>query len=155
MVMGKASTGAKAGLLSGLIYSAINAALAYYSVLRLKEFIISTIEENLPPNTPVSAEQAYNLALMMAPIGAFIFGLLLAVIIGAIFGFLYERLPGGRGVSKGVFMGVALWVISLILNLRSMYMPTIWFSLISGLILSLIYGVLLGGLYDRFVTPRP
>ena len=155
MSMGKASTGAKAGLISGLIYSALNAALAYYSVLKLKEFIISTIEESLPPNTPVSAEEAYGLALMMAPIGAFIFGLLLAVIVGAIFGVLYERLPGGKGVSKGLFIGIALWVISLILNLRSTYMPTLWFSLISGLVLSLVYGVLLGSLYDRFTTPRP
>ncbi len=152
--MGKASTGAKAGLLSGLIYSALNAALAYYSMLRLREFVISTIQESLPPNAPVSAEEAYNLALMMAPLGAFILGLLLAVVIGAIFGFLYERLPGGRGMSKGLFIGFALWVISVILNIRGMYMPTVWFSLVSGLILSLIYGVLLGGLYDRFITPR-
>lgn len=151
--MGKATTGAKAGLLSGLVYSTINAALAYYSILRLKEFIISTIEENLPPNTPV--EDAYNLALMMAPIGTFIFGLLLAMIIGTMFGVLYERLPGGKGISKGFFIGVALWFISLVLNFRSMQMSGLLFSLISGLILSLIYGVLLGGIYDRFATPRP
>ena len=152
--MGKASTGAKAGLLSGLIYSALSAALAYYSMIRLKDFIISIIEASLPPNSPITAEQAYRLALMTGPIGAFIFGILLTVIIGTVFGVLYEKVPGSRGVTKGIFIGIALWVISLILNLQSLGMPGLPFTLLTGLIISLLYGALLGTLYDRFSTPR-
>jgi len=152
--MGKASTGAKASLLSGLIYSALSAALTYYSMLKMKDFVISAIEASLPPNSPITAEQAYKLALMTGPIGAFIFGLILAIVIGTIFGVLYEKNPGSRGTSKGIFIGVALWVISLVLNLQSLRMPGFLFSLLMGLIISLVYGALLGTLYDRLSIPR-
>ena len=152
--MGKASTGAKAGLVSGLIYSAITAGLAYYSMLRFKEEILSKIEEGLPPDVPIPKEQIYQMALISAPIGAFLFSLVLSVIIGVIFGLVYEKLPGSRGVTKGIVVGIALWIVSLVLNIGNLYMPGLLFSLVTGLIASLVYGGLLGILYDKFITPR-
>lgn len=101
-------------------------------------------------------------AMMGAPaiagwIGHFMIGTLAW---GIGFAMLYEFIPGGSALVKGVVFGIAAW-----LGMMIMVMPMAgagFFGMAMGimapimtLVLHVIFGAVLGLVFDRVITPQP
>ena len=154
--MGRTGTGAKAGVVSGVVYGAMSAITTYITVLSIKEEIISAIREGLPLDSPFTAEQLFESALIILPIFVILLGLVVGIILGLIYGWGYEKIPGGNSIYKGLVVGVIFWVIFFVLlGLGSLQYGTTYavVSLAWNLVVSLIFGALLGVFYDKF-TPK-
>jgi hypothetical protein len=71
-------------------------------------------------------------------------------ILAAIFILLYESLPGGTGVLKGISFGILAWFLRVIMYAASNWMMfkvplrTILYTLIAGLVEMLLLGLLYG-----------
>lgn len=154
--MGKAGTGAKAGVVSGVVYGAISAVSTYVTMTMMKEQIMLIMEEALPPDLPITAEQLYNMTVLLGAIMVVILGVVVGVILGAVYGWAYEKIPGRKSIYKGLIFGVILWIIfNVLLGLGNLQYGTIYFisNLAWGLVVSLIFGALLGVFYNKF-TPK-
>ncbi|NWG09932.1 MAG: hypothetical protein HXX80_06500 [Nitrososphaerales archaeon] len=152
--MNKVTVGVKAGVVSGAIYGIIIAPITYITLIFLKEDIMSSIIASLPPDSSIIVEQAYNIVLLIGPIFAFITGIILGLIFGIIYGWAYDKIPGRTSMIKGIVFGIILWLIFSVLlgsgNLQ--YSVTYYlYGLGEGLITSLIFGLLLGFFYNRFI----
>ncbi|MGQ9718369.1 MAG: DUF6789 family protein [Nitrososphaerales archaeon] len=152
--MSKVTVGVKAGVVSGAIYGVIIAPITYITLIFLKEEIMPSIIASLLPDSPITAEQAYNIMLLIGPIFAFITGIILGLIFGIIYGWAYDKIPGRTSIIKGIVFGIILWLIfSVLLGLGNLqYSVTYYlYGLGEGLITSLIFGLLLGFFYNRFI----
>ena len=92
-------------------------------------------------------------------IGMF-FIMLPASLVGLVFGLVYAAaynvLPGSTGVNKGIAFSVVFWLIYHVLlgGLPFFFAPALWVgfvvnSVIVGFILSLVWGLTLGWVWDR------
>jgi len=154
--LGRIGTGAKAGVVSGIVYGAISAVFAYISSPMIKEQMMAVIEETLPPNSLVTTEQIYEFLLIFGAVVTVIVGVVTGVILGVVYGWGYEKFPGGNSIYKGLVFGIILWVIvDVLLGLGNLQYGTTYFalSLAWGLVIALIFGALLGVFYDKF-TPK-
>ncbi len=154
--MGRVGTGAKAGTVSGVVYGAISAVFAYVSLLMIKEQMMAFIEESLPPNSLVTAEQIYAFLLIFGAVFTVIIGVVTGVILGVVYGWAYEKIPGGNSIHKGLIFGIVLWVIfDVLLGIGNVQYGITYLALnlAWGLVIALIFGVLLGVFYDKF-TPK-
>jgi len=150
--------GVKAGALSGLIYG-IFAALATYAVLTLfKAEIIAEIEKVLPPIGPLTPEEVYALATIMTPGFIFIAGVVGGLILGAIYGWSYEKIPGKAPLVKGLVFGFIAWIaLYVLLGVGTLGYGTLFYAsyVVSGLFVSIVFGVLLGAFYARLTAKAP
>jgi hypothetical protein len=154
--LGRTGTGAKAGVVSGVVYGAMSAVFAYISSSMIKEEMMTVIEETLPPDSLVTAEQLYEFTLIFGAVFAVVIGVVAGVILGVVYGWGYEKVPGGNSIYKGLVFGIILWIIiDVLLGLGNLEYGTTYFalSLAWGLVISLIFGALLGVFYDKF-TPK-
>ena len=154
--MGRIGTGAKAGLVSGVVYGAMSAVFAYISLLMIKEQMMVVIEETLLPDSLVTAEQIYEFLLIFGAVFVVIVGVVTGVILGVVYGWAYEKIPGGNSIYKGLVFGIILWaIIDVLLGIGNVQYDTTYFvlSLAWGLVIALIFGALLGIFYDKF-TPK-
>ena len=154
--MGRLGTGAKAGLVSGVVYGAMSAVFAYISSPMIKEQMMVVIEETLLPDSLVTAEQIYEFALIFGAVFAVIVGVVAGVILGAVYGWGYEKVPGGNSIYKGLVLGIILWIIiDVLLGIGNVQYDITYFvlSLAWSLIIALVFGALLGVFYDKF-TPK-
>lgn len=150
--MGKVITGIKAGVVSGAIYGIILAPFTYLELILFKEEFMSMII--LPPGSSITAEQAFNFALLIGPIIVFIVGIILGLIFGIIYGWAYDKIPGKTSIIKGIIFGLILWfILSVLLGLGNLWYSITYYlyGLGVGLIEYLIFGVLLGFFYNRFI----
>jgi F0F1-type ATP synthase assembly protein I len=155
--MGNATDGAKAGVVAGIPYGIIEAIVAYFALLSMKSTVISTIGSKLPPNTTLTANQVFGIALLVAPVAAVIAGVVVGLILGAIYGWLFDRIPGGKPVIKGLIFGVVFWLlVSVVGGVGNLQEGTVYYltSAGSGLLTALLFGVLLGYFYGRFSAPK-
>jgi hypothetical protein len=155
--MGSAVTGLKAGVVAGVIYGVIAAILSYISILSLKDTVISSIQNSLPANSSITAEQVYQIAVMVAPVVAVIGGIIIGLLLGAIYGWAVERIPGGSFVIKGLFFGLVFWLIfSVLLGAGNLQYGLVDYlsGLATGIVPALVFGTILGYLYGRFL-PKP
>jgi len=154
--LGRVGTGAKAGVVSGVVYGAFSAVFAYISSSMIKEQMMAFIEETLPPNSLVTVEQVYEFLLIFGAVFTVIIGVVTGVIIGAIYGWGYEKIPVGNSIYKGLIFGIILWVIiDVLLGFGNLQYGTTYFalSLAWDLVIALVFGALLGVFYDKF-TPK-
>lgn len=156
--MGSAGNGAKAGLIAGIAYGIVLGITSYFTLVSEKSTVIADITSSLPSNTSFTPEQLYNIALIAAPVVVIIVGVIGGLILGAIYGKLVERIPGGSTVIKGVMFGVVLWFLgSVLLDVRDLSEYGVVYYLTdvaTGLVGALIFGVLLGYFYGRFIKPK-
>jgi vacuolar-type H+-ATPase subunit I/STV1 len=151
--LSKVTVGVKAGVVSGAIYGAIIAPITYITLIFLKEEIMPSIIASLP-DSPITAEQAYNIMLLIGPIFAFITGIILGLIFGIIYGWAYDKIPGRTSIIKGIIFGIILWLIfSVLLGAGNLQYSISYYlyGLGEGLITSLIFGLLLGFFYNKFI----
>jgi len=154
--LGRLGTGAKAGLVSGVVYGAMSAVFAYISSPMIKEQMMVVIEETLLPDSLVTAEQIYEFALIFGAVFAVIVGVVAGVILGAVYGWGYEKVPGGNSIYKGLVLGIILWIIiDVLLGIGNVQYDITYFvlSLAWSLVIALVFGALLGVFYDKF-TPK-
>lgn len=89
-------------------------------------------------------------------LGHFVIG---TVIWGGAFALLYDIIPGGTAVVKGIVFGIAAWLglMILVMPMAGAGLFGMSFGLmapIMTLVLHIIYGVVLGLVFDRLVTPE-
>lgn len=152
--MGRTGTGAKAGAVAGIVYGAIASVISYYTLLSSKAQILSTIQNGLPANSPLTPDQVYQLALDIAPIVAVVAGIVLGMVVGLVFGWRAESMPGRSYLAKGLSLGIMFWFLfSVLFGLGDLqYGVTIYLTgLATGIVPALIFGSLLGFLYGRFL----
>lgn len=157
--MGKIREGGKAGLLAGLIYGVLEAAVVVTLLVIFKSRIISVIRSVAVPGTAVNVNAVYNALVVVDAAIAVVFGIIAGLVLGLIFGAVSDRIPGQRGVTKGLVFGFALWLILHVLadyvgNLK--YGVTFYLVDIGlGLVTSLAYGALLGIFFERGMKRLP
>ena len=154
--MGNASKGAKAGVIAGLPYGFIIAGLLYLFFVSNRDAMIATLVSSVPANGQFTIDQLYGLVLVTAPIIAVILGVVGGVILGLIFGWLFEKVPWGSAIRKGVFFGIVLGVIASFSGLGNLLSyPGFYLVYLGvGLSTSVFFGALLGFLYGRFTALR-
>ncbi len=155
--MGSVSGGIKSGVIAGIAYGVIVAIIGVIAIMSLKAEILSSIGTYLSkyPTLKVTAEEIYNLAVVITPIAGIVEGIIGGLIFGAIFGVVEHRLPGSTPKIKGIIFGIFLWIVfSLLfglLNLAEYGFEYYGLSAAGGLIAAVVYGFVLGVLYGRFV----
>jgi hypothetical protein len=137
----------KRGILSGLAAGLVMGVAGYL----LGALLWRTLWGGAPPGLPLLSPVYIFSALL--GIGA-VFGILF----GVIYALLYSCLRG-EGTSKGLFYGFLVWVFSGVLNAAYILVgltvppeliPTMSvFELVWGLITWLVYGAVLGFVYER------
>jgi uncharacterized protein DUF6789 len=156
--VGSAGNGAKAGVVAGIAYGIILAIVSYFTLISIKSSVISAISRSLPSNTPFTPEELFGIALLLTPVIVVIVGVIGGVILGAIYGKLIERIPGGSPVIKGIIFGAILWVLVSVLgglgNLSQYGVEYYLVQIGAGLAGALLFGVLLGYFYGRFMRPK-
>ena len=156
--MGSASNGAKAGVVAGVAYGILLSIVSYFTLLSIKSSVISVLSQNLPPSSPFTPEQLFGIALLLTPVIVAVGGVIGGLILGAIYGKLIEKIPGRSPVMKGIIFGAVLWLLVSVLgggysNLRyglEYYLVQVG----TGLAGALLFGVLLGYFYGRFMRPK-
>ncbi len=156
--MGSTGNGAKAGLVAGVAYGIVLGIVSYFTLVSIKSTVITDITNSLPANSTFTPDQVYNIALLIAPVFVIIVGVIGGLILGAIYGKLLERIPGGSPVIKGIIFGLVLWLLSSVIgglgNLGEYGLEYYLANLGTGLVGALIFGVLLGYFYGRFIRPK-
>lgn len=155
--MSKVGNGAKAGVVAGIVYGIIASVFVITALLLYKTQILDTINtvlqsRNLP--TQVTAEEVFNIALYALPAVEIIAGIIVGLILGIVFAYVEKSLPGSSAKTKGIILGIILWVfLGILLNLSNLreYGAT-YFGLSAGgsLIGSIVYGFILGALYEKW-----
>ena len=154
--MGNASTGAKAGAAAGVVFGVISAVLTYALLVAQKSIIISGIQGSLPANSPITADQAYNIALYAGSGLAVIVGIIIGVILGVIYGALFNRLPGRTDLTKALVLGIIFWLLDgVLLGLSNLTYGGAYYAehVVETLVLALIFSYLLATFYKRFSPP--
>jgi len=172
--MGKISSGAKAGLVGGLLVGVIAGAITYLQMTIFKEeymnILRETLEEafekygaQLPSGMSLDqlAEMSYNTGRIWGSIGAIIVFIIIGVIAGLVYAAIYNKLPTKSPILKALTLTLAIYVIWTIISktlVFSMGLPepkTLpqWF-IISGYIIGFIeyalLGATMGALYYRW-----
>ena len=137
--------------------------MASVILFTLKNTIINAITSRLPAGSTISVDTIYNLAIVVVVVAAIFGGIILGLILGLIFGAVENHIPGKNGVVKGLVFGIIMWLILSVLggllNL-SAYGTTFYLAEVGvGLVISLLFGYLMGMLFDRgmrkFAPPLP
>jgi len=155
--MGNATVGAKAGAVAGVVYGIILGLLSYISIAELKDTIMQSIASALPQNSPITADETYQIALVVGPAFAVIAGVVVGVIFGVIYGALFNRLPGKSDLTKAVVLGLIFWLlISVLGGLGDLNYGVLYYGggVVEGLVVALFFSYLLARFYRRF-SPKP
>jgi hypothetical protein len=154
--LGSTGNGAKAGVIAGIVYGVILGITSYFTVVALKDTVIAAIAQNLPSNSPFTADQLYGIVVLLTPGIAAIGGIIGGIIVGAAYGWAYHRIPGRTPVVKALVVSLVLWLLVSVLarlgDLRygaSYYLTGIG----EGLFGVLVFGLILGWFYGRFSRP--
>lgn len=168
--MGSTLAGVKAGVLAGMVYvgglSFFNVAVFYLYKGQVLDLIAQSYGNYCSPVGTVNSttvEDCFNQVLAIyVPYIAFI-GFFILLIIAGFFGWGYEKIPGWSARVKGVGAGMITLLAFTALGLEGVTfnfearIATAVFSIV----LTVVYGVLLGYLYKRytrvvqFVSPNP
>ena len=156
--MGNAGNGAKAGLVAGIAYGLVLGIISYFTLLSIKSTVLADIAKSLPSSTSFTPDQIFDIAVVIAPVVVVIVGIIGGLILGAIYGKLLERIPGGSPIRKGVMFGLVLWLLASVLlglgNLSRYGAEYYLSNVVTGLVGALLFGVLLGYFYARFMKPK-
>jgi hypothetical protein len=155
--MGSAGNGAKAGVVAGIAYGIILGIVSYFTLLSTKSTVISVLSQDLPSNSPFTPDQLFGIALLLTPVIVIIAGVIGGLILGAIYGKVIERIPGGSTIIKGIIFGAILWLLVSVLGGIGNIRYGLQYYLVQvgvGLAGALLFGVLLGYFYGRFMRPK-
>ena len=134
--------GIKAGIVSGIVYGIIYAVL----MVALAEVLVPgfwTFMGMIPGAAGIAMAMFAGIAIVGGIIGGLIFGVIYAAV--------YGSLPGSS-VVKGLILSIIFWLIFGVgLNFGTVMLYPLMAVL--GLISSLIWGALVGVLWDKFGGP--
>jgi hypothetical protein len=137
--------GAKAGLLSGVVYGVLNGMIALDVMTVRSAEIIAQLRGTLPSGFPIQPERIMEYMQMMAVPSSIISGIIFGTILGLVFSAVYERIPSKSPEIKGVIAAVVFWLIMTVIGGGGevSFLPF-------GAMAAVIFGVLMGDLYERF-----
>ncbi|RLG71798.1 MAG: hypothetical protein DRO23_11430 [Thermoprotei archaeon] len=162
--MGKMSSGAKAGLIGGLLVGIVAGAKTYLQMTFFKEeymrILRETLEEafekygaQLPSGMSLDqlVEMSYNTGRIWGSVGAVIVFTIIGVIIGLVYALIYNKLPMKSPIFKALTLTLAIYIIWTVISETLAFgmgfpkpktLPQ-WF-IISGYIIGFVEYVLLG-----------
>lgn len=136
--MAEYGRGIKAGIVAGIIYGII------YLVL-----VIALADALMPGFWALMGTAGFTGAAISILAGSMIVGGIIGgIIFGAIYAAVYGSLPG-TSVVKGITLGIVYWLIFGV-ALSYGYVATYPLYTVLGLISSLVWGALVGILWDKF-----
>lgn len=147
--------GVKAGLISIPIYGAALWILVQ-TAARIHSFDLSEQMTGFGTETvPLVSLEGFLFTV-------FGFGITFGIIYGLIFAAVYEKFPGKSSLIKGATLGVALWIIFGLITQATggvvtiLGDPLVLFPtfLVGGLTAAILFGALLGFLWDKFAIKR-
>ncbi len=172
MKMGSLSKGLKAGLAAGVVYAVMIGLLhtgffelcgSYqmsYIQTQLANMNITTAittgtQTLITTITLPSASDIFNTDLVVFSLDWAVGAMVVGVIYGGVYGGAYEHLPGLTSKKKGVFMSIVVFVLGIALGLSGWEIgcsPDYYhvIPVFTSLPISVVYGYLLGILYDSF-----
>ena len=137
--------GAKAGLLSGAVYGALNGMIALDVMTVRSAEILAQISGALPSGFPIQPARIMEYMRMMAVPSSIISGIIFGTVLGLVFSAVYRKIPSKSPEVKGVIAAVTFWLIMTAIGGGGevSFLPF-------GAMAAVIFGVLLGDLYERF-----
>ncbi|GEM_PF-1546327 len=159
------SLGLKAGLASGVIYGALIGFLHAGLLEACSSTQLSFINQNLIASpirsrmisyyTSESASDVFGSDLLHFPIYWAIGALIAGVAYGVVFSAIYPKLPGFSSRTKGMWMGVIVYVVGTFLGLSGLEVtcsPSVFsiLGMLGSLPISIADGYFLGMFYDSF-----
>lgn len=136
--------GLKAGIVAGVIFWPISTIANFFLQMQFANSQVLYYSENY-----------YVFALLFSIPTSIIIGGILGAILGLLYGAVYDKLPGSSSIVKALMIALMIWLIFslgfgyLTSSLSSSSSRTFETNLISGLILDIFFGVLLGMCWDR------
>ena len=141
-----------AGVVYGLLIGAIHFSYLEICSSTQLSYIAQRIAEL---HLSGSATDYFSTQLVVFPIYFGLGALVLGVIYGAFYSLVYTKLPGSNSLTKGVSLGVLVFVLGYILDISGYeigcapsFIP--YTALALSLPISIAYGYLLGIFYDSF-----
>lgn len=147
--MSDISTGAKSGVLAGLLFGIIDGISAYYIILAEKATVIAS----LPSDPSFSQEQLFQVALDGTVALFIIGGIILGAIVGAIFGWAYLKVPGKTPIRRGLIFGIILWfaiaIVEVLVDSGAIAADLLGLLIIDFLG-ALLYGFVMGIIFNHY-----
>ena len=144
--------GIKAGIVSGIIYGIVSVILGIITAVIYWETILG----NYAGITVSTADMmgVIGFLIPILAISAIIGGIIFGIIFGLIYAAIYNSLPGSSSVMKAIVLSLIGWLIlSLGMGYGNLAVDTMYYvvnNVIFGLIGWIIWGYLLGVLWDKF-----
>jgi L-cystine uptake protein TcyP (sodium:dicarboxylate symporter family) len=136
--------GAKAGLLSGAVYGVLNGLIALDVITVRSAEITAQLRSTLPSGFQIDPARLVEFMKTMAVSGSIISGIIFGTILGLVFSAVYGKIPSKSPEVKGVIAALAFWIIMTVIGGGEVsFLPF-------GVMVAIVFGVLLGDLYERF-----
>jgi hypothetical protein len=151
------SRGIKAGLIAGIVWGAIVAIVLATLLTVYKSDVLSSISTT--PQVNMTTDQLYTITLEFGSGAAVGTGIIGGIILGAIFAAVYRLYMKGSSIAtRGLVFGIVLFLIDLVINFNGgegSGMDYFTILILGYLGASLVFGYLLGYLFERFKPSTP
>jgi len=133
-------------LISGFVVWIVSAILGWLTCGWLFNWVYM-----IPPNIWKDPAIMFSVGSM---VGSFALGLVIAMIFAGVFALLYKGLPG-KGIKKGIFYGIIIWLVGALAGIASMpfYMTiataVVVYWVIQALVLNIINGIIVAVIYKE------
>ncbi len=155
--MAEYGRGAKAGLVAGIVWGITVAVLLISLLTIFKSDVLNSI--STVPTVNMTPDQLYTITLEFGAGFAVLTGIIGGVVLGAVFAAVYQFYLKSSSIRiRGLVFGIVLWLIDLGINGTGGSASGVEYftiSIIGYLAASLLYGYLLGYLFERFTSRRP
>lgn len=149
--MGSTFAGLKAGVLAGLLYCGTIALANLIMLILFKQDALNLINQNFSSQCSSAEDCFLSVLQIYLPLNTFT-NFLISIFYSSIYGRLYEYIPGSEPSTKGVTISLILLInLSLLGSVVTQfaYIARI-VIIIASVVLTLIYGVILGKFYKRY-----
>jgi hypothetical protein len=157
--LGSAFAGVKAGILAGIVFAGSIGLFNVLLLYALKSDVLQFLSANLPSTCggaagsfrPTPEECFSSVILVYIPYFTFL-AFVISLVFAAAYGILYEHLPGQSQRVKAASIGLLLLIALLYFGLAGLsfeYTARIFISFFD-LAATVVYAVILGGLYRRY-----
>ena len=150
--MAEFGRGIKAGIVSGVIYAIVSAIVLSIVVFAVFDWLLSSYTGTGFGYFMMGSFGA-TVIITGIVIGTIIWGIIAGIIFGLIYAAVYNSLPGSTSGMKGIVLAIIAWLIfSVGLGWGSIVFGYTYFAItiITGLILWIFWGYLLGKFWDKF-----
>lgn len=154
----------KTGIVSGIIYGAMQGVISLLSFVFYREQIIAMLRDSIPSNVNIgmTMDQLADISMVTAIPGSIVGGMITGILMCVIFALMYDTLLGKDSRKKGIFLcllimaGIIVGELAYSGVVGGIFMVQTRFIMLAPLSAAMFiaYGHVLGLFYDRFANSK-